>query len=476
MRSSEHQRATNLVSKLPWGIHYCLLYHTRIDLLDALVPYFKSGLLNNDYCIWVTSRRADVKDALARMMRELPRFHTYLDNGQIDILPASEWYSKDGVFAGKKVVNGWIDKCNQAVARGYRGMRLSGDTLWLNKKHIWKSFSDYEAELDKTTRKYRMTAICTYSLAKCGAIEVIDVVKNHGFTLLKHGEWHRIENTQRRLASEEAREKAMAHMERRVERRTMELQQANQKLMAEIQKRSRAGASLRESRKQLRALSAYLQSVREAERTHIARELHDEIGQSVTAIKLALERSIRDPSACDLDTLAKALGLANELIGRARDLSLELRPAMLDDLGLLAALRWHFDHYTTQFKIAVDFKQYGLEGRRFAPEIETAAYRIMQEALTNVARHAEVDRVQVQIEADESALRIRVKDLGVGFDMHSLSASKIGGVSSMREVARKLGGQLILESAPTRGAILRAELSLSRGLLRSVSTNRHSRR
>lgn len=152
--------------------------------------------------------------------------------------------------------------------------------------------------------------------------------------------------------------------------------------------------------------------------------------------------------------------MTNELIGRVRDLSLELRPAMLDDLGLLAALRWHFDRYTTQVKIKVDFNHNGLERRRFASEIETATYRIVQEALTNVARHAGVKQVEVNLRVEESALRILIKDLGAGFDPRTLPAGATAGISGMRERAIMLGGRLKIESAPGVGTLLIAKLPL----------------
>jgi len=228
----------------------------------------------------------------------------------------------------------------------------------------------------------------------------------------------------------------------------------------DITERKHAEEELRTSRERLRALAAYLQSVREEERSRIARELHDEIGQALTGIKLVLERSIREQSASVQANLTQALVVANELIGRVRDLSLELRPAMLDDLGLLAALRWHFERYTSQVNIKVDFNQAGLERRRFQPEIETAAYRIVQEALTNVARHAKVERAEVNIRADDSMLRIEVRDAGIGFPSGSVITSNTGGLSGMRERATMLGGQVIVDSAPGGGTLLTAELPL----------------
>jgi signal transduction histidine kinase len=228
----------------------------------------------------------------------------------------------------------------------------------------------------------------------------------------------------------------------------------------DVTERKLAEQELRASRAQLRALAAYLQSVREEERAHIARELHDEIGAGLTAIKLALERSASDQSAGAATDPARALALANELIGRVRDLSLELRPAMLDDLGVVAALRWHFKRYTDQFQIAVDFKDLGLSDRRFSAETETAVYRIVQEALTNVARHAQINKVAVQIDVDYDLLRVRIKDEGTGFDPDSLPAERSGGLTGMRERAIMLGGRLWLESAAGLGTMLRAEIPL----------------
>jgi PAS domain S-box-containing protein len=228
----------------------------------------------------------------------------------------------------------------------------------------------------------------------------------------------------------------------------------------DITDRKLSEKELRISRERLRSLAAYLQSVREEERSRIARELHDEIGQVLTGIKFTLVTSLRDPHGGAASNLARALALTNELIGKVRDLSLQLRPAMLDDFGLLAALRWHLDRFRTQFDIKVNFKHAGLEGRRFEPEAEIAAYRIVQEALTNVARHAKIDKVDVSVSADKGAVRLRIQDKGAGFDPHSMSFSATGGLSGMRERTTLLGGWLKIDSVPGNGALVSAELPL----------------
>jgi hypothetical protein len=110
---------------------------------------------------------------------------------------STEWYVCEGVFESEKVLQGWVDKVNRALERGYAGLRLSGNTFWLEKKD-WQRFTDYEQEVDSVIGKYRMMALCTFSLNKCGAREIIDVILNHEFALIKReGKWGLIEGSER---------------------------------------------------------------------------------------------------------------------------------------------------------------------------------------------------------------------------------------------------------------------------------------
>jgi signal transduction histidine kinase len=219
---------------------------------------------------------------------------------------------------------------------------------------------------------------------------------------------------------------------------------------------------LRAGRKRLQALSRRLVEAQEAERRYIARELHDEVGQTLTGIKLILEMAARSPAEKVGASLGEAQALVDALMIRVRELSLDLRPAMLDDLGLLPSLLWHFGRYTAQTNVQVTFKHTGLEGRRFAPEIETAVYRIAQEGLTNVARHAGVSEATVRLWADRDRLGVQIEDRGAGFDPEAaLAAGSTSGLAGMRERATLLGGQLTVESAPGTGTRLTAEVPLS---------------
>jgi len=195
------------------------------------------------------------------MRLALPSFDSYLNKGQIEIYPYSEWYLKNGVFSSRPVLNAWIDKYREASAKGYEGMRLTGNAFRLEKTS-WKKFVDYEAEFNRTISKFRIKALCTYSWNLCRAYDVRDVVKNHGYALIRRGAWEVIENSQQRLLEERALERAMMELEKRVKRRTTELRKINNKLMSEITERQQAEGKLQQSRGQLRALAAYLQSVR----------------------------------------------------------------------------------------------------------------------------------------------------------------------------------------------------------------------
>lgn len=218
---------------------------------------------------------------------------------------------------------------------------------------------------------------------------------------------------------------------------------------------------LRSSNKRLQTLSRRIVEVQEAERHHLSRELHDEIGQLLTGLKLTLEIAGRLPCAGDNPSFQEAQALTKELMTRVRDLSLDLRPAMLDDLGLVPALLWYFDRYRTLTQLEVGF-QHTIPDARFAPDVETAAYRIIQEALTNVARYAGVQEVAVRLWTEHSMLLVEVQDNGIGFDPEAaIAAGRTSGLTGMQERAVLLGGRLLVDSHPQRGTRLTAELPVS---------------
>ncbi|MDI6885362.1 MAG: MEDS domain-containing protein [archaeon] len=192
-----------VVGDASWGTHVCQFYENKEDLIDILVPYFKAGLENNESCIWVTSEPLQAEDAKRALKRVVKNLDEYIEKDQIEILDYSQWYTKSGRFDSDKVLQGWAERENQAVKRGFDGLRVAVNTFWLEKRD-WKDFSDHESSVNKVIGKCRMIAMCTYSLDKCGASEIIDVVSNHKFALIKKdGKWRCIESAERKYTEEE---------------------------------------------------------------------------------------------------------------------------------------------------------------------------------------------------------------------------------------------------------------------------------
>src|SRR4030042_1259806 len=133
-----------LIGDAPWATHFCHFYETQADLLDLLVPYFTAGLRNNEFCMWVTSEPLGVADAERALRKELPELDDYVRKQQIEILDYSEWYTKGGSFDADRVLEGWVEKARSAVERGFDGLRLTGNTFWLEERD-WGGFAAYGA-------------------------------------------------------------------------------------------------------------------------------------------------------------------------------------------------------------------------------------------------------------------------------------------------------------------------------------------
>jgi len=248
MEENLRDSGIDIIGDVPWGTHFCQLYQTKGDLMEILLPYFKAGLENNEFCIWVTSEPLDVEEIKGTLRRNIPDFDAYLENGQIEIIPYIQGYLKNGVLDFKKVLSGWVEKTSQSLAIGYDGLRFSGNSFWLETH--WEDFVCYEEEVDSIIGKYRIIALCTYSLDKCNVTGIADIVSNHQFILAKkEGKWERIENSGRKRA-EEAEIKlkeTLENLEEKVKERTAELEEAynslleNERSLSEAQKIAHIG-------------------------------------------------------------------------------------------------------------------------------------------------------------------------------------------------------------------------------------------
>jgi len=231
-------------------------------------------------------------------------------------------------------------------------------------------------------------------------------------------------------------------------------------IASDLSEMKRAEQELRTSSEQLRSLAAHLLSVREEERARISREVHDELGQSLTAVKMDLawlEGRLPRGKGQMLKRIRSTRQLADDIIQSIRRISTELRPAVLD-LGLAEAVEWQVQEFQTRSGIQCTVRL--LTREVVASNASTAMFRIFQETLTNVARHAKATRAEVVLQKQQDWLVLLIRDNGRGFDQADPSLSKSLGLLGMRERAAILGGRVNISSAPGKGTTVTAWIPL----------------
>jgi PAS domain S-box-containing protein len=246
MCTEMRKTGVDVVGDIPWGTHFCLFYETRADLLETVVSYCKAGLESQEFCLWVVAEPLTGEDARHALKRAVPDLDQYLADQSIEIVAAHDWYLQGGTFDLNRVISGWNEKLARASARGYSGVRVTGDTAWLEKKD-WKDFCEYEESLNQAIAGQRLAVLCTYPLAACGAAEILDVVRTHQFAVTKRrGSWDVIETAGHKQAKAEIK-RLNEELEQRVLERTSQLTAVNSDLTKEVLQRKRAEEALRRS-------------------------------------------------------------------------------------------------------------------------------------------------------------------------------------------------------------------------------------
>ena len=234
-------------------------------------------------------------------------------------------------------------------------------------------------------------------------------------------------------------------------------------IVQDMTKRRLVEDALRESDKELRILSNQLLSTEEKERKRIARELHDGIGQALTAIKFSVENSLRElrsrPNHSELKPLEAVIPLTQKTIEEVRRIVKDLRPAILDDLGILATITWFCREFQKVYANIEIKKDIDIREKDIPSPLKTVIYRVLQEALNNIAKHSRADAVQLGLKKKNSRIELKVHDNGRGFDFSkaiSLKASRRGfGLASMRERAELSGGAFAIDSSDGKGTTVR---------------------
>ncbi len=230
-------------------------------------------------------------------------------------------------------------------------------------------------------------------------------------------------------------------------------------VLQDITERKRAAKELEEANRQLRFLSRRLFEVQEEERRHLARELHDEIGQALTAAKINLQSVTGNGGSATVARVQETTAILDRLLGQVRQISLDLRPSMLDDLGLVPALRSLLDQQGRRASVEVRFSEKNTP-EKLDPEIQTTCFRIAQEAITNALRHAHATHIDLDLRCKNGKLRLLVRDNGVGLDVESRQGIGLG-LIGIKERACLVGGRAKTISSPNKGTTIDVSLPLT---------------
>jgi MEDS: MEthanogen/methylotroph, DcmR Sensory domain/His Kinase A (phospho-acceptor) domain len=231
------------VGEMPWGTHFCHFYETRDDLLETLLPFFKAGLEAGEFCAWVVSEPLTEEGVWQALDRAVPRLDRYVSDLSIEVLQARDVYLAGGEIDLHRIIGNWSAKLERALSRGYEGIRVSGNTAWLEQKQ-WCDFMEYEMELNRGIGGQPMLVLCTYPLTACGATEFLDVTATHQFAVAKRrGRWEVVETPQLTQAKAE-----IARLNRDLEQRVLE---RTTELEAAIGDQKRASEALQEAQKAL---------------------------------------------------------------------------------------------------------------------------------------------------------------------------------------------------------------------------------
>jgi signal transduction histidine kinase len=419
--------------------HLCFIYETEEEQFAAALPFLRSGLERGEKCFFVADQNsgAAVVNALRKAGTDIDR---HLRSGALILA------NKPDVRPGRFDPDWTIGFLSKSI-QGDGDDRFSGVRTWLGEM-TWalveqtapETLIEFEAKVNNFVRDHDVRALCQYRRERFSPELILGILRTH--PVVVYGGL--ICNNPYYVPPEELLKPNQAARE--VER-----------LLNNIITREKSLA-------QLRALAARLQTAREDERSRAAREIHDELGQALTAIKLEFAALLQDLPAHDGPVRERSrsiLELLDSTIRSVGRIATGLRPAILDDLGLVPALEWAAEDFQTRtgIRCQIDLPEADIA---LDPEHATAVFRIFQETLTNVVRHANATQVSMRLAEEDRGLILEVRDNGKGASEEQLSAGTSLGILGMRERVLLLGGTLTIKGAPGEGTVVRVSIPYSK--------------
>ncbi len=431
-----------VVGDIPWGTHFCQFYRTREDLLDSLIPYIRTGLANNEFCLWVASPPLDADDARAMLSAAMPDLDTCIERGQLKIIEYSDWYVPNRARDFEAVLRMWCEEEKEARSRGYEGLRLTGNTHWVERDE-WSSFMAYENQVNQGFGPHRIIALCTYCLDSCEPEGIIDVVQTHQRAIVRrNGQWDLIENSSLKQAKE-ALHKLNEELEQRVLDRTEQLNAA-----LELRDEFLSLAS-HELRTPVASLKFYIQGILRA---------HQRAPLSPEELERRLQKAHEQCRRVD----ALVTNLLDVSLASTGHLRLHLEDTDLSKIARASADR--FEEMLRQAACTLEvIAEAPVIGRWDRLRLE----QILNNLLSNALRYAPGKPITLTVTATEDEATIVVHDKGIGiapedhlrvFERYAQLAPDVHpggfglGLWIVRQLVEALGGNIHLESKLGEGS------------------------
>jgi signal transduction histidine kinase len=415
--------------------HVCTLYDQRDEEVAIAVSYLRAGLDRDEFCVCVVDDGGE--HILSALASAGVNVNAEIAEGRLTFFEKPLAYGLQTMDMLGKIEQFAIE----SRKAGHAGFRIVGEMSWALNGDL-KALAEFEARLNlnRVWERHACAGLCQFDVRRFKPETLREMIIVHPLVVIGD----RICRNPYYVAPEHYLSPDWPRHE------------ANW-MMTNLERLQQSQDSLRESQERYRSLSRRLLAQQEQERSALARELHDQLGQSLVAISLNLQAIEGELSPPSRGRVPESVQILRQMIEQVRTLAFALRPSILDEFGLVEALRNLVAHHGKRAGVRTSFTATPNDAR--APvEIETASFRIVQEALSNVAVHARARSVEVTLTAQDAVIDVTVRDDGVGFDVERLRCGL--GLLGMDERAELAGGRVEIESAPGAGTTVRARFPL----------------
>jgi signal transduction histidine kinase len=429
-----HNELEQRLWKLQAGDHLCCLYASEEEHRALLAPFLRHGLERHEKVLYLVDDHT-AGQILAYLSADGVEVSPYLQRGQLTVLSSGEAYMHAGTFEPERMMARLRSETDRAVREGYKALRVTGEMSWaLRGLPGSERVVEYEAKLNTFFPGSPCLAICQYDRRKFDPGVLLDVLATHPLAVIGtevYDNFYYMPPQDFFGASPVAAKLDgwLSHLKER-----------------------------KRSETQIRTLTRKLMKTQEDERRMISRELHDRVGQDLSGVKLALETLFDQQPAATAEIKEKVIQLSRLLersIFTVRDLAYDLRPPGLDEMGIVQALAMFCDDFSEKTHIRTDYRSVGIEKMKLDFNTQINLYRMIQEGLNNIHKHAEASCAAVKLTAAYPHIILRIEDNGKGFDVEKrareIDSEKRMGLRSLQERTDLLGGVMIVRSQPGQG-------------------------